>query len=163
MWEWTRKALAVARELGDPPLVAATTALAATADAFAGLIDDAQRHCDAGREQFDALTDEQLAQRLDAGLFLAGAELHLDHFERARAHGQRTLDVGRATGQGFLLPALLPALGACYEVLGRIEESAALLEGGIEAARLSGNAQGHSLALMNRSATLPRRATWSSR
>ena len=39
MWEWARKALAVARELDDPPLVAATTALAATADAFAGLID----------------------------------------------------------------------------------------------------------------------------
>ena len=113
MWEWTRKALAVARELGDPPLEAATTALAATADAFAGLIDDAQRHCEQAARQFDALTDEQLAQRLDAGLFLAGAELHLDHFERARAHGQRTLDVGRATGQGFLLPALLPALGAC--------------------------------------------------
>ena len=71
-----------------------------------------------------------------------GAELHLDRFERGRAHGQRTLDVGRATGQGFLLPALLPALGACYELLGRLDESAALLEGGIEAARLSGNRAG---------------------
>ena len=82
-----------------------------------------------------------------------GAELHLDHFERGRAHGQRTLDVARATGQGFLLPALLPALSACYEVLGRLEGSATLLEGGIEAARLSGNRQGLSLSLMNRSAT----------
>ncbi len=153
MWEWSRKSLAVARELDDPALEAAATALAATADAFAGLIEDAERHCDAAAKQFDALTDEQLAQRLDAGLFLMAAELHLDRFERGRAHGQRTLDVGRATGQGFVLPALLPALGACYELLGRLGESAALLEGGIEAARLSGNRQGLALALLNRSMT----------
>ena len=62
--------VAVARELDDPPLVAATTALAAVADAFAGLIDDAQRHCAQAARLFDALTDEQLAQRLDGGLFL---------------------------------------------------------------------------------------------
>ena len=153
MWEWSRKSLAVARELDDPAFEAAATALAATADAFAGLIEDAERHCDAAAKQFDALTDEQLAQRLDAGLFLMAAELHLDRVERGRAHGQRTLDVGRATGQGFVLPALLPALGSCYEILGRIEEGAALLDGGIEAARLSGNRQGLALALLNRSTT----------
>ena len=153
MWEWSRKALAVARELADPPLLAATTALAASADAFAGQIEDGLKHCEQAAKLVDGLTDEQLGERLDAGLFLMGAELHLDHFERGRAHGQRTLDVARATGQGFLLPALLPALSACYEVLGRLEESAALLEGGIEAARLSGNRQGLSLSLMNRSAT----------
>jgi DNA-binding CsgD family transcriptional regulator len=151
MWEWARKALAVAAELDDPALLAAATALAASADAFAGLIEDARRHCDAAAKRFDALSDEQLAQRLDAGLVLTGAELHLDRFERGRAHGQRTLDVGRATGQGFVLPALLPALGSCYELLGRIDEAVALLEGGIEAARLSENRQGLALALLNRS------------
>ena len=36
MWEWTRKGLAIARELDDPPVLAAATALAAIADAFAG-------------------------------------------------------------------------------------------------------------------------------
>ena len=47
MWEWARKALAVARELADPPLLAATTALAASADAFAGQIEDGLKHCGA--------------------------------------------------------------------------------------------------------------------
>ena len=83
-----------------------------------------------------------------------GAELHLDRFAARRAStAPRALDVGRATGQGFLLPALVPALGACNEILGRLAESAELLEGGIEAARLSDNPQALSLALMNRSST----------
>ena len=46
MWEWGRKALAVAQTMDDAPTLAASTAFAALADAFVGLIDDAQRHCD---------------------------------------------------------------------------------------------------------------------
>ncbi len=153
MWELGRKALAVSHTFEDPPTLAASTAFAAIADAFVGMVDDAQRHCDDAAALVDALPDELLAQRLDAGLHLMGAELHLDRFEAARRHGQRTLDIGRATGQGILFPILLPALGACYEQLGRLKESAELLDGGIEAARLSGNRQALSLALMNRSAT----------
>ena len=61
--------------------------------------------------------------------------------------------VGRETGQGFLLPALLPALAACCEILGRLDESAAVVEDAVEAARLSRNPQALSLALMNRSMT----------
>jgi len=78
-----------------------------------------------------------------------GAELHLDRFARAREHGARVVAVGRATGQGFLLPALVPALGACNEILRRLAESVDVIEGGIEAARLSNNPQALSLALMN--------------
>ena len=44
MWEWTRKALAVARELDDPPLRGRQRPRwRPRADAFAGLIEDAQR------------------------------------------------------------------------------------------------------------------------
>ena len=151
MWEWGRKGLAVAQTMDDAPTLAASTAFAALADAFVGLIDDAQRHCDEAAALVDALPDELLAQRVDAGMHLMGAELHLDRFEAALRHGRRALDVGRATAQGMLFPILLPALGACYEQLGRLKESAELLDGGIEAARLSGNRQALSLALMNRS------------
>jgi DNA-binding CsgD family transcriptional regulator len=101
----------------------------------------------------DSLPDEALAQRVDAGLYLMAAELQLDRFADARRHGWRALEVGRATGQGFLFPALLPALGACCETLGRLAESIELLDSGVEAARLSGNAQSLALALMNRSMT----------
>ncbi len=151
MWEWGRKGLAVAQTMDDAPTLAASMAFASFADACVGLIDDAQRHCDEAAALFDSLPDELLAQRVDAGMHLMGAELHLDRFEAARRHGQRTLDVGRATAQSMLFPILLPALGACYEQLGRLKESAELLDGGIEAARLSGNRQALSLALMNRS------------
>lgn len=153
MWEWGRKALAVAKTLDDPPGLAASAAMAALGDAFAGRIVDALVHCDEASRLVDALPDEQFAQRVDAGLHLMGAELHLDRVADALRHGQRTLDVGRATGQGLLFPILVPALGACLEVVGRLEESAALLDDAIEAARLSGNHQALSLALMNRSAT----------
>lgn len=153
MWEWGRKALAAARTLDDPPALAASTAMAALGDAFAGRIDDAQRHCDAASRLVDALPDEQFAQRVDAGLHLMGAELYLDRLADALRHGQRALDVGRATGQGNLFPILVPALGACYELCGRVPESAALLDDAVEAARLSGNRQALSLALMNRCAT----------
>ncbi len=153
MWEWARKGLAIARELDDPLVLAAATAQTAIADACAGLIPDALEHAAQAAALVDALTDEQLAQRLDAGLFVMGAELHLDRFRDAREHGTRTVTVGRATGQGFLLPALVPALGATNEMLGRLAESVEVIEGGIEAARLSGNPQALSLALMNRSST----------
>ncbi|MDA0174750.1 helix-turn-helix transcriptional regulator, partial [Solirubrobacter taibaiensis] len=153
MWEWGRKGLAVSRTLDDPPALAASTAFAALADAFVGLLDDAHAHCDAAARLVDSLPDEQFAQRVDAGLHLMGAELYLDRVADALRHGQRALDVGRATGQGLLFPILVPALGACYEISGRIAESVALLDDAIEAARLNGNRQALSLALMNRCAT----------
>ena len=44
MWEWARKSLTLARELGDPPTLASSTALTGFADACVGLIEDAKRH-----------------------------------------------------------------------------------------------------------------------
>ncbi len=153
MWEAARKALAVAVALDDAPTLAASTALAAVADAFVTMIGDAREHCDAACALVDGLPDDLLAQRFDAGLYLMGAELHLNRFATGRRHGLRTLELGRATGQGNLFPVLLPGLAACSEALGRLDESVELLEGGIEAARVSGNQQALALALMNRSTT----------
>ena len=59
----------------------------------------------------DALTDEQLAGRLDAAVELAGAEIYLDRFVEAAAHAERALAVGRATGQGQLFPGIYATLG----------------------------------------------------
>ncbi|WP_053227591.1 helix-turn-helix transcriptional regulator [Solirubrobacter soli] len=150
-WEWSRKGLALAGGLGDPAILAACTAQSAIADACVGLIEDAKRHTAEAAAMVDALSDEQLAQRLDAALFVMGAELHLDRFARGREHGVRAMRIGRATGQGFLLPALVPALCACLEMLGLLDEGIEVIEGAIEGARLSGNRQALSLALMNRS------------
>ena len=108
MWEWARKALAVAVTIDDAPTLAASTALAAVADAFTGMVADAQTHCDEAAALVDTLPDELLAQRIDAGLHLMGAELHLSRFAAGRRHGLRTLELGRTTGQGNLLPEPAP-------------------------------------------------------
>jgi DNA-binding CsgD family transcriptional regulator len=57
--------------------------------------------------------------------------------------------VARATGQGARFPVLTVLLGAVTLMAGRPGEAAALLEGAVEAARLSGNDQSLALHLLN--------------
>ena len=49
----------------------------------------------------DAMSDDELAGRIDAAAHLAAAELYLDRFDEAGRHAERALEVGRATGQLF--------------------------------------------------------------
>jgi DNA-binding CsgD family transcriptional regulator len=72
---------------------------------------------------------------------LAGAELYLHRFEQAVAHGERALRVGRATGQGQQFPLIYALLGTSWYMRGMLREAAEPLEGAVEAARLTGNAQ----------------------
>ena len=58
----------------------------------------------------DALPDELLAQRVDAGLHLMAAELHLDRFAAACRHGRRALE--RRSRHRAGLPVPRPAAGA---------------------------------------------------
>ena len=61
----------------------------------------------------DSLSDDELARHLDAGAWLAGAELYLDRYAEADAHATRALAVARATGQGeyFLVLVADPRRG----------------------------------------------------
>ena len=58
--------------------------------------------------------------------------------------------MGRATGQGELFPVLVVLLGAVTLLRGRPAAAAELLDGAVEAARLSGNTQVLALNLLNR-------------
>jgi DNA-binding NarL/FixJ family response regulator len=87
----------------------------------------------------DTLTDAQLAERLDAAVELAGAEIYLDRFVEAAAHAERALAIGRATGQGQLFPGIYATLGVAWCMVGRLADAADLLDAAIEAARLSGH------------------------
>ena len=77
--------------------------------------------------------------------------MYLDRFDESTAHGERGLSVARATGQGELLPMLTMALATVLSVRGRLRESADLLDGGIEGARLAGNSGILAWSLLNRS------------
>ncbi len=96
------------------------------------------------------MSDAELAARLDAAAFLAGAEVYLDRFERAIDHSSRALVIARATGQGELLPILIPSLSTALGARGRLAEAAELLDAAIEGTRVAGNRQGLAWNLLNR-------------
>jgi DNA-binding NarL/FixJ family response regulator/tetratricopeptide (TPR) repeat protein len=144
MRNWADRAVAAAKPLGDPALTAAALAARASASAASGDRQRATVHCDEATELVDALSDQQLATRLNTLANLAAADLFLDRFPSASRHAQRALDIGRATGQGDLIPLVVAMLGGSLWVQGRPREAAEIFDGAVEAARLAGNS--HSLA-----------------
>jgi DNA-binding NarL/FixJ family response regulator/tetratricopeptide (TPR) repeat protein len=147
---WGVRALDVARPLGERPLTAAAAAVLAIGASCASETEQAERHRSEAAALVDAMPDEELALRLDAAAYLSGAECYLDRYPEARAHAERALTIARATGQGELLPMLIPALHTTFLAAGRLAESAELLDGAIEGARLANNDQTLSWYLFNR-------------
>ena len=148
--EWGGRALAVARPLGDEPLVAAASAALALALAFEGALGEAEVHRAEAATLIDGMADDTLAIRLDAIAYLTGAEVYMDRFDESAAHGVRGLAVARATGQGFLVPMLTQASATAIGIQGRLNDAAELLNGAVEASRLAGNDQTLAWDLMNR-------------
>ena len=148
---WATKAVEAAGPLGDRSLMAAALAIRAAGAAMAGLGAQAQQHRDEAAELIDALSDEELARRLDALAHLSSAELYLDLFEAAARHAERAFAIGRATGQGELFPMIIVSLGSCRWLAGRMDEAGDVFDGAIEASRLQNNTQGTSWHLFNRS------------
>lgn len=148
--EWGVRALAVARPLGEPPLIAAAAAAIALACSFMRAIEEAEIYRAEAAALIDGMPDVQLAVRLDAMAYLAGAEVYLDRFDESAAHGERGLALARATGQGELLPMMIFAFATVLCVQGRLDDAATLLDGAIEGARLAGNDQTLAWGLLNR-------------
>jgi DNA-binding CsgD family transcriptional regulator len=136
---WARQAVDAAKAIGDPALHAATLATLARAFSWGGEPTRGEQVRAEATAIVDALSDEQLAGRLDAAVELAGAEIYLDRFVEAAAHAERALAVGRATGQGQLFPGIYATLGVAMTMAGRLGDAAELLDAAIEAARLSGH------------------------
>jgi DNA-binding NarL/FixJ family response regulator len=148
--DWATSALEVAQSADDTPLTAAATAALALAAAWAEAIEIAETHGSEAAQLIDAMPDEQIALRLDAIAYLTAAEVYLDRFEEAAAHGRRGLRLVRATGQGALLPMMVQAASTALTAQGRLKEAADQLDGAIEGARLAGNDQTLAWDLLNR-------------
>src|SRR6185295_9425402 len=140
MHDWGDRALATARRLSEPQLTAAATAVLAVAAAFAGAIAAARSYSTESAALLDAMPDAAIGPRLDALANLATAELYLHRYHEADTHARRGLAIARATGQGDMAPVLVPVLSHVLHTTGRVAESVALLDGAVDAARLSGNA-----------------------
>jgi hypothetical protein len=136
---WAERALAAPAELGDRPLLAAATTMLTLGHAVGGRIAEAQAvYADAGA-LLAAMPDAELSARVDTAAYLCSAATYLDRYDDAVAHAGRALRIGRSAGH--LHPTLIPALGAAHLLRGRLAEAAAVLDGGIEAARLAGIVQ----------------------
>ena len=147
---WAQQAVDAAKANDDAALTAAALATLARALAWGGEPSQAEPVRAEATGLVDALTDEQLAARLDAAVDLAGAEIYLDRFVEAAGHAERALAVGRATGQGRLFPGIYATLGVAWCMAGRLADAAELLEAAIEAARLSGHSPALAWALFCR-------------
>ena len=152
MHGWAERAVTAARGLGDAGLTAAALALLALADSMMGATDRAEASRREAKAIVDSLSDDELARHLEAPTRLAGSELYLGRYADGELHATRALSVARATGQGELVLVLVATLGGNRRMRGKLAESAELLDGGIEAARLLGNTHALVWTLLGRSA-----------
>ena len=152
MHSWAAHAVTEAKMLGDDVLTAAVLVMPALASATTGPIAKALAHRAEAAALVDALSDAELSRRPDAAAWLAAAEIYLDLYEEADAHGSRALELARATGGGDPLFRLYPILPRIWYVRGKLAEAAELLDGAIEAGRLLGSPPALAGNLFNRSA-----------
>jgi DNA-binding NarL/FixJ family response regulator len=148
--EWAARAHAVAVQLGDRAQLASATATLGLSEAMSNAVPEARRRCETAAAIFDAMGDEELAAWVGPFSQLSAAELYLDRFRSGTVHAERAIAVARATGQAQLFPMFAPILGWTYFVQGRLAESAELLDGAAEAARLTGSPHALTWALFTR-------------
>jgi DNA-binding CsgD family transcriptional regulator len=137
--EFGAMALDSAREVGDSGLIALAESVLALAKAAVWAVDEAREHRVRAIEELDAMTDAEVAARLDTLYFLGWAENYLEEFDCAIERAQRGVELARASGEGRLLVPML--LLSCYplEMQGRLAEVSELTETAVEIARLSAN------------------------
>ena len=151
MHEWAERAVTSARKVGDAGLTAAALAILALAETMIRRPERADAALSEAAAIVDSLSDEELARHLEAPTRVAGSELYLDRYADGDVHATRALEVARATGQGELLLVLVQTLGGLRRMRGNLAESAELLDGAVEAARLFGNTHALIWSLSGRS------------
>lgn len=150
--DWATRALDAAERLEDPGLIAGALAVLVLAKASEGPAPDALADCSRAAALIDDMSDEELAADLDALANLCAAEFPLQRYPQAETHAARGLALARETARGDLFPWLSLALTGVLFATGRLAEAAEMLDGLVEAARLTDNALGLASALLNSAA-----------
>ena len=152
MLDWAKRSLEVANALDDAPPIGAAAGLAAFASTLRPeTIGEAHALHEQATAVFEAMSDEELAQDLNAVAWLAPADFYLDRYAEGIRHAERGLAVARATGQSDFFPGLIQALANLLFQSGRPAEASQLLDEVAQAARLSRNKVGLAWSLLNRS------------
>ncbi|HUA72206.1 MAG TPA: AAA family ATPase [Solirubrobacteraceae bacterium] len=89
---------------------------------------------------YDAVPDEQLAEHLDVGGYIAQAASALERADNALAYVRRVLELAERTGQSPLVPGLLVIETNALVMKGRIAEALAVADSATDAV-LTGNDQ----------------------
>ena len=135
MLAWAEQAVDGATRRGQRAILAMATGQLAMAQYYNGL--PAFDTMDRAAALMDPLDDAELGGRPDIGMWVASAESALERHERAVEHGQRVIDVTRATGQGAALLVTMTGQAWSLMQLGRLDEARATLSAAIEAGYLS--------------------------
>jgi DNA-binding NarL/FixJ family response regulator len=151
MRDWARRALELARPLGDRPLIASAAGMLTLGSVCDGAVTEAESGRSEAAALIDSMGDDSLASCLDFAVdTLAAADLYLDRFEDAGVRAGRALAIARATGQGQVLPILFWS-GLIRTMRGRLADAAEVLDTAVEIARLTGHAEGQAWNLFARS------------
>jgi ATP/maltotriose-dependent transcriptional regulator MalT len=135
---WSVRAHAVA---DTPALRANAAAVWALACSMAGETADAIAPRDEAAEMVDRMSDDEIAPMVGVLNGLAGTELHLGRLATGVEYAARARRVLRATGQETLFPAFAPVHAFLLISQGRLDEAGELLDGAVEATRLTGSIQ----------------------
>jgi DNA-binding NarL/FixJ family response regulator len=141
-WAVMRAHAADARAAASTPeLLAVATGILALAEYHVPDVGAARSVLDEAAARLDALSDDQLAGRLDAALFVGWAEQCLARWDDVHRHYERALRVARATGQAYLIVPMTIGRAIAFTWQGALSAAAELTEEAIEIACLSGNEQ----------------------
>jgi DNA-binding CsgD family transcriptional regulator len=131
----------------DAPLYAAATALQAFVAACSEQIAAARPLAERAAQTFDALSDEQLARRLDAAYYLGRAEYVLEAFVASERHLRRGIEVAQTTGGSSHLMNLMVEHARALMVCGRLDAAGEVADLAVGTLRLSGQGWALGLAL----------------
>ncbi|MCW2769790.1 MAG: family ATPase [Aeromicrobium sp.] len=146
-----REALNAARRLSDTALRAVAgseLALAESLSADHRAADD----CRQAALVVDGAEDDVLLARLDAMGYLSFAELNLERFDDALRHADRVVRLCRSTGQGQLLPLVIPVQSGVHLLHGDLARARHTIDDAVDAARLTAYDRAIVWTLANRSA-----------
>ena len=150
MLRWAGEAERGAVHLGDDALVVAARIAKISGAAFSGHVGEALDLHAGVASLMDSLPDDRVIQDLGALCGLGGAEMYLDLYRDAVAHASRGLDLARSSGQSSIMPYLSPIFGTCSWMIGEVDQSAAVLDDAIDAARLVDDGPSLAWHLFNR-------------
>jgi ATP/maltotriose-dependent transcriptional regulator MalT len=126
---------------GHELLACWAAALCSLASSATNRFDDALAELRIAEMSFEAVSDEQLAERIDVAGYVAQAASTLERIDHALAHARRGQRVAQTTGQSPLIPGLFVLETNALFMQGRIAEAVAVADMAADSAVLTGNDQ----------------------